>query len=208
MEEIFYGGCQPSKIDGTEHVITPDSKLEFPEEFSWRNLLPPVINQGKAFTCVCWTLTCILDYLLNEENDTPTVCNNFPVDDLYEQRSNKPGNGMSIKEGLHILRHKGLQGSKILGYAKINSTEALKQSLIMFGPCACGFPCYIQKGTDDFWKKGGKFIGGHCVTITGYNKRGFEIRNSWGDKWADNGYITIPYNEFEQFAFETWTITI
>ena len=42
----------------------------------------------------------------------------------------------------------------------------------------------------------GKSIGGHAMLIVGYNddKQWFIVRNSWGNKWADNGYCYIPYD--------------
>ncbi len=44
--------------------------------------------------------------------------------------------------------------------------------------------------------------GGHCVTIVGYNKNGFIIKNSWGISWADGGYATVSYNFHKLFANE------
>jgi C1A family cysteine protease len=44
--------------------------------------------------------------------------------------------------------------------------------------------------------------GGHCVTIVGYNQKGFIIKNSWGSGWADGGYATISYNFHRLFATE------
>ena len=41
--------------------------------------------------------------------------------------------------------------------------------------------------------------------IIGFNKQGFIIRNSWGTSWADHGYITIPYEEYDDAVFEAWT---
>jgi hypothetical protein len=40
-----YGtGCEPSVMDGTEHIYTYDEKAELPDEFSWRDSMPPVRN--------------------------------------------------------------------------------------------------------------------------------------------------------------------
>lgn len=44
---------------------------------------------------------------------------------------------------------------------------------------------------------------GHSVVVVGYdnNKYGgaFEILNSWGENWGDNGYIWIRYNDFKKY---------
>lgn len=40
-----------------------------------------------------------------------------------------------------------------------------------------------------------QLLGGHAITICGYDraKRVFHVRNSWGTKWGDQGYGTIPF---------------
>ena len=114
---------------------------------------------------------------------------------------------MSIKEALSYLKHKGLNNQKINSYALVTSSEILKHCLIMFGPCVCGFPVYSDSDPY-FWRTGNDYNGGHAVVISGYSKDGFIIRNSWGQYWANKGYITIPYNEYDNSVFECWTITI
>ena len=79
----YYYGCTPSVMDGTEHKLNIDEKLEIPEEFSWQNVMPPVRNQGSTQTCVCQTLTGMLDYYYNIKKETPGVCNNFSIETLY-----------------------------------------------------------------------------------------------------------------------------
>lgn len=202
----LYLGCIQSKLDGTEYIAEVDDKIELPDEFILNGVMPPVRQQGNTYTCVCQSLTGVMDFLYNQIHNTPNKCNNFSISELYNSRSNKPQEGMMIKEALHYLRHHGLKGQKILSYALVNSSEVLKRCLVMFGPCVCGFPVYTDKDPY-FWREGNRFDGGHCVTITGYNNKGFIIRNSWGREWAENGYITIPYNEYEKSVFECWTIT-
>ncbi|MBB5933137.1 C1 family peptidase [Streptomyces zagrosensis] len=40
-------------------------------------------------------------------------------------------------------------------------------------------------------------IGGHEVTIIGYNSKGVKIENSWGTGWGANGYFTVPWKFFD-----------
>lgn len=46
--------------------------------------------------------------------------------------------------------------------------------------------------------------GRHAMCIVGYddNKAGgaFRVLNSWGDQWADGGYVWIKYNDFAKWA--------
>lgn len=202
-------GYIPSVIDGTEQVIEVDKKIEIPTSYSWKDVMPPVRNQGSTQTCVCQSVTCLLDFIKNCENDTPTVCNNFSIDTLYNMRSNKPQEGMSIKEAFQILKDKGLNGMKIKSFAKIPSVEAAKQAIMMFGGIVCGFPVYLDN-EPYFWRKGRQFAGGHAVILIGWSdsKKSFILRNSWGKSWGNKGYEYIPYKEFEQSVYEAWTATI
>jgi C1A family cysteine protease len=45
-------------------------------------------------------------------------------------------------------------------------------------------------------KKKDTLLGGHCMTIVGYNDttQMFTCGNSWGTRWGVNGYCYIPYN--------------
>ena len=45
---------------------------------------------------------------------------------------------------------------------------------------------------------------GHAMVIVGYNETGFIIRNSFGEKWGDNGYCEYPYSEWGSH-WEVWT---
>jgi len=64
-----------------------------------------------------------------------------------------------------------------------------------------------------------KCLGGHAVAVIGYNdkfKRGlfgksephYEVRNSWGTDWGDQGHFWIParYIEDTKYGTDAWTI--
>lgn len=203
----FGTGCIESKLDGTEHILTRDDKIEIPEEFSWQGVMPPVRNQGMSQTCVCQSLTGVLDFIHNSEAGTPRVCNNYSISELYSIRSNKNSEGMSFKEALHYLRHNGLGGQKIGSYAKVNDAQGVRFAVMMFGPVVAGFPVY-SGSNPCFWRKSGRFQGGHAVTIVGYDRTGLTIRNSWGTMWGTGGHVHIPYDEFDKCCFEAWTVTV
>jgi len=50
--------------------------------------------------------------------------------------------------------------------------------------------------------------GGHAMCVVGYNDDihggAFEIQNSWGTSWGNNGYIWITYNDFARYVFEAF----
>lgn len=202
--ELNYGaGCLPSQMDGTEHKYQYQ-KMELPQEFSYVGVMPPILNQGLTSKCVCYSLTAYLDWNKNQfENDNNG--GQYNIDQLYAIRANKNLEGMQIKEALHYLRHSGLNGTKINQYALVGSVQALKQALVLNGPCAAGLPVYSNNA--DFWtKNGNRMQGGHCILFVGYNKDGFIIRNSWGEKYGNRGYAVLPYSDFADAVFECWTI--
>ena len=203
----FGTGCIESKLDGTEHIFTADDKIDIPSEFSWQDSMPPVRNQGLSTTCVCQSLTGVLDFYHNAEVGTPGVCNNYSINELYSIRADKNAPGMTFKEALHYLRHNGLGGQKIASYAKVNSYEAAKYAIMMFGPIVAGFPVY-SGSNPCFWRKNGRFQGGHAVTLVGYDEVGLIVRNSWGTMWGNRGHVRIPYDEFTSNCFEAWTVTL
>ena len=42
------------------------------------------------------------------------------------------------------------------------------------------------------------------MTVIGYTKEGFIIRNSWGVFWGDKGYCIYPYSDWGAH-YEIWT---
>lgn len=203
MKKIYGTGCIESKLDGTEYKFEEQS-ITIPSEYSYIGMMPPVRDQGRSYKCVCYSLTSYLDWKKNSyEGDNNGE--QFDVDELFAIREDKQAPGMSIKEALRFLRHEGLNGYKIDEYSMVGSPEQAMQALILNGPLVGGLPVYKYSQNDYFWRKNGDYMGGHCITIIGYNKEGFIIRNSWGSKWAKKGHIVMPYEDFEKF-FEVWTM--
>lgn len=93
----------------------------------------------------------------------------------------------------------------IKGYAQIFTIDDTKHSLLENGPCMIAFPIYTTN--EDMWNppfSDCPSLGGHAMTIVGYNKNGFIIRNTWGDKWGDNGHCIYPYDDWGAH-WEIWT---
>ena len=62
---------------------------------------------------------------------------------------------------------------------------------------------YSLNSRNHIWKpKSANIVGGHAMVIIGYddNNSTFEILNSWGESWGNNGYCLIGYNDYASFC--------
>lgn len=210
MNEIVFGlGCVPSTIDGSEYIFDEAKSLSLPSEYSYIEQMSPVLNQGSTNMCVTYATGAHLDWNINMDFGTKNKDNHINRNQIYSARSLSGDRGMTYKEAFKYIRNNGVDTDKgkstIEYYAKINSEIALKQALLLNGPCVGGLRCYNDGPT--FWKenRGDDYMGGHAISIVGYNKEGFILRNSWGPNWATRGYTLLPYKEFQNM-FEIWTI--
>lgn len=46
--------------------------------------------------------------------------------------------------------------------------------------------------------------GGHAFALVGFNRTGFIIQNSWGNKWAAGGFAVITYADWMTHAMDVW----
>ena len=200
-------GCIPSIIDGTEKIFELEEKIEIPETYTYRNVLPPILNQGNQQICVPCTLSAYLNWKENLKNGS-NIDNKIKIMDIYKNRSNY-SEGMSYKDAFKFLKTKGVKSEngtlKINSYGKINSSMMLKYALIMNGPCFGALPVYSDNC--EFWRQRHRedLEGYHAIALVGYDENGIIIRNSWGKSFCDNGYTILPYEDFDKLL-EIWTI--
>ena len=105
---------------------------------------------------------------------------------------------------------------RIVSYHRIHSLQEMRACLAEGYPFVFGFAVYesfqskkvTRTGIVNMPKKNERAIGGHAVVAVGYNQkeRRFLIRNSWGTKWGQAGYLTMPFAYLETLAADFWTI--
>lgn len=203
-------GFIASKIDGTELEFKEKKGMEIPETYNYKKYLPKVLNQGNNPICVPCSISAFINWDENLNTGENKTDNNVDLKAIYKSRTDDGDNGMSFKDAFKFLKHEGVKTDngvyKIDRYAKLGSITTLKQALILNGPCVGGLPVYDSYKCDFWYKsKGDTFQGGHAISIIGYNKEGFIIRNSWGESFCEDGYTIIPYEDFNSFM-EIWTV--
>lgn len=154
---------------------------------------------------------------------------------IYNNRTNQMTVGMHGRDVMNILKNAGIcpessypyekvemkteinkkfyyeaKNNRIQGYARVNTIESLKRALFTNGPCYISFPVYnhttrLWKQQKNCFKIGEKRLGGHAMTVVGYTKKGFILRNSWGMFWDMQGYTVYPYTDWG-CHYEIWTM--
>jgi hypothetical protein len=94
---------------------------------------------------------------------------------------------------------------RILNYARVHTIQTLKKALFVNGPCYISFPVYNHNVKMWVQHKDEKHLGGHAMTVVGYNKKGFILRNSWGIFWKNQGYCCFPFQDWG-CHHEVWTV--
>lgn len=208
-------------------VASAVSSISLPKKFLCPHLTP-VKDQGQRGTCVAMTLSCIKEY--QESIDNPHMKGELmSPNSVYIYRTTSDG-GMFCRNAMKILHEKGMCTEHLFpyskdeepkkipkkavkealnfrtkSYARIETIDGLKKALIEFGPVLIAFP-YYNNGSAQFWKKpsvNANHDGGHAVAVVGWDKKGFIIRNSWGEKWNGDGHVVYPYEQWGSH-WELW----
>lgn len=119
------------------------------------------------------------------------------------------------------------QQFKIRGYERLSkdgddyTTDffAIKQYLAKGAPVICGMMVggsFMQDmqgqkvWTPSLYDYDMEGFGGHCMCIIGYDDRleggAFQIMNSWGPSWGENGVAWVRYKDFMHFNKEAYAL--
>lgn len=211
-------GVIPSKLDGTEYNAEDfilNSQDNLPDEFSYTDYCINVQNQGNKPYCVPYSLNINRTWFSNISGlNEPELSYEF----LFNSQKDNNAVGMEPKEALSILTKIGWTDNKyykngklkenapfykIKTYAMCRSYLVAKKSLFLNGPLLFCLP--VCNSSNTFWK-GGTIVGYHAVACIGWNETGFILQNSWGTSWAEGGYTTISYEDFNKYTQECWTV--
>jgi C1A family cysteine protease len=203
--------------------------ISYPKKLNLWKGLSGVRDQGEQGSCSAQTAAAIKEW---QEKLDVNYKGYFSPQFIYNNRPNQDSEGMTPRDTMKILQKIGIvpeseyrygkiqkpeeidpklfESAKkyvIAGYAQVNTIDGLKKALYTSGPCYIAFPVY-DTNRWDFWnpaEKGQVSIGGHAVTIVGWDTNGFIIRNSWGSSWNGSGWTMYPYSQFGMH-WEIWTV--
>ena len=108
---------------------------------------------------------------------------------------------------------------QVVIYSRVNTDLAQMKGCLADGyPFVFGFTVYdafesaavAKTGVLNMPTSSEQVVGGHAVMCVGYDDiaQRFIVRNSWGPKWGQKGYFTIPYAYLitGNLADDFWTI--
>lgn len=206
-----------------------NSEGYLPPSLDLRSKLPAVRNQGPQGSCAAMTSAAIKEW---QERAEWGYQGYMAPQYIYNLRENYPAPGMYARDTMKILQKRGVctestypygkaltpdsinedahQEAKnhvVQSYALVESVEGLKRALYLNGPCYISVPVYSGSEPALMWR--GRInqtpSGGHAMTVVGYNREGFIIRNSWGPKWNGNGHCLFPYDDWGRH-WEVWSL--
>jgi len=112
--------------------------------------------------------------------------------------------------GGYVTLYSSRRGSEI----DTTRTDMVKKSISEGKPVIIGMNCPDSFfNAKEVWRPADNYMvdhGGHAMCVVGYDdtKYGgaFEILNSWGTRWGNNGYIWIPYQVFNSFVNHAYEV--
>lgn len=105
-------------------------------------------------------------------------------------------------------------------YARLRSLDEIFDALYVLGPTTISMVMF-REYEDPPWSENdyrmtppveGTARGRHMMTVLGWKKDAFIVKNSWGDWWKDGGYFYVPFHFWNERALnmtsyalrETW----
>ena len=101
---------------------------------------------------------------------------------------------------------------RVLTYARILDLYELRLNLSTKGPCVIGVEVFkgmlnTKTGFVPLPRKSDTALGGHAICAVGYDgtKKLIKFKNSWSNKWGQNGCGFLPYAYIERYMMDAWS---
>ncbi len=202
---------------------------ELPLSYSLKEYTPVPTNQGSNSNVVDYALyySCLAtQYAKKQEIKDKVVIKNIArkiFDDMQES-SDKGQKFLDVLEKA-VQKNEYSYGEytpfKISSYKKLELAEDgkskikyLKNILLSGKPVMVGMQIYksffTAKGTWKGTENNDALRGHHAMTIIGYNDntQTFELMNSWGTDWGNEGYINVKYDDLIKLDNSYFTVEV
>ncbi len=234
-------GCRKDPEDERDFMITrmpPALRAALPPSIDYTSQMSPVGQQGWEGTCVAFA--CVDGMKEYQDKKEYKEYKDQSVRYVYNHAKEIDGapdeEGTYIRCAMKILLEKGVcyescwpympgvsgepcadadkqaEPFKIDRYSRIDSIQAMKESLVANGPFALGIICFngiynAPGGVVPMPAEGEDYIGGHAVCVVGYDdtKQRFKIKNSWGPMWGEAGYGYLSYDYVNAYILDAWS---
>jgi hypothetical protein len=176
-----------------------------------------VLDQGREGACVGFGWTTELISSPKPFKVDFDKGNNYALDVYHRARQLDPWEGedyegTSVLAGAKVLQERGY----IKNYRWAFGIEQVRDALIAEGPVVLGVNWYdgmYETRPSGLVTIEGPVVGGHCITLTGYNPRarlagekgyheGFRWKNSWGTSYGVNGLGFIKIEDLARLLNE------
>ena len=228
-------GIKKDKQDKRDFVVG-EPTFTLPNSWSLKQYCPPIKNQGGIGSCASNAYCTALEILHNINNDpvelselfhyyyTRILEGTFPKDSGQQLRN---GAKALTKHGVCFESQMLYDTSKFnvepswlaritarwlrtKKYYRCSSIEEMKKSIFLNYPVVLGIKVdyrFLTSKDNQIDKLYGKIIGGHAVVINAFKNNNFEITNSWGMGWGNNGYCWLSKSFIEKNLIDAWCLT-
>ncbi|ALX95083.1 hypothetical protein AV650_16655 [Serratia fonticola] len=226
----------PDQPDIRDQIYQPNLRVLSPEIKQTISFL--IRDQGKSNSCVGFALGHYVDILMSTETDLKNnrVSSRmlYEMARANDEWADSPHEGSSLRGGLKGFYRNGV--CKESNPHANNKTWALTYELakeareVRLGAYYRLLPelshyhaalndigaIYISAQIHSNWYvvengniiPNGEPAGGHAFVIVGYDKTGFWILNSWGDKWGNKGIAHWAYKDWADTVMDAWVLQL
>jgi hypothetical protein len=196
----------------------------------------PILNQGNCGSCVAFATVGTLETQMNISHHTSWLNPHYSTEALFSCGGGGCDYGWYPGAAASYLQTTGVpddacapytmgatgrdascssvcpdaasRSQKISKVLEPQNVEEVKAAL-QHGPLMTTMDVYadfIAYGSGVYRHTTGDYLGGHAVSIVGYNDAGryWIVRNSWGEDWGENGFFRVSYDDQSGIGMETW----
>lgn len=210
-----YGlGAQQSPPDERDFALALDATLALPATFRVKSIAP-VYDQGSSPQCVAYSAAGEqASFDLIDQGHT------YRWDFAYFFRRIGGGpNGAVIRNAFDERLHRGYPllpshsgnsqaAHRIAAYYSVSRTRsAVQAALVQYGTLILGTPWFnswFSPRIDGSLPAADYQVGGHAITVVGYDQQGLWLRNSWGADWGEKGECRMSWSQFSAAVWEVW----